>query len=216
MGYGADLRRAWNMLWNPGKESKVSMDIGKALKFYYEIGVLGMVLYWIVGALLIGAGLTIGSSYLPMLPYRPLISYIVFPLLVFSGIFYFLILIPIGIAINAFLYHIVGKYLLNAWNGNYSRTLAAVTFSEMPMVLFFWLVLIPFVRILVAIFAFWQAIILIIALAAQQKTSRIDAFVAVLATLVLAVMFAFMLMAFAVPYFLPYHLYHISSVGYPV
>ncbi len=216
MGYGADLRRAWNLLWNPGKESKASMNISKALKFYYEIGVLGMVLYWIVGTLLIGAGLTIGSYYLPMMPYKPLISYIVFPLLVFSGIFYFLILIPIGIAIDALLYHIVGKYLLNAWNGNYDRTFAAVTFSEMPMVLFFWLVLIPFVRILVAIFAFWQVVILIIALATQQKTTRTNAFTAILATLILALLFAFMVMAFAVPYFLPYRLYHISSFGYPV
>ncbi len=212
----AGLKKAWDMLWNPAKESKLNVDVLGALKFYYKAGILGMLIYWIVGTMLISAGISI-ARYMPLIPYRPyLISYLSFAFLIFSGILYFLILVPIGMIINSLVYHAVGKYLLEAWNGSYEKTFAAVAFSEIPLVLFFWIILLPFVRIFMAIFAFWQIIILIVALSVQQRTSRTDAFVVILATLILSILFAILVMAFAFPSFLPFSMRGVYNNVYPV
>ncbi|MGC8675934.1 MAG: hypothetical protein ACP5T3_00240 [Candidatus Micrarchaeia archaeon] len=208
MSYAEDLRKAWNMLWSPSRESKVNMDVGKALKFYYKIGVLGMIVYFVIGAALIAAGIT-ASSYVPLMQgsaFSAYSSYVSFGLLVFSGLVYFLVLIPISIAINSLLYQLVGRYLLRSWAGDYRKTFTAVTFSYMPLILFFWLMLVPFARILIAIFAFWQIIVLIVALAEQQKTSRTNSFVAILATVILSMIFAMLVVAFLVPSLLPFGL----------
>ncbi|MGC8671839.1 MAG: hypothetical protein ACP5TJ_03025 [Candidatus Micrarchaeia archaeon] len=199
MGYGSDIGKAWNLLWHPERESKQRMDIMSSLKFYYEIGIVGMLAYVFVGVGL----LALGISLLPYTYFIPMqahfLAYSVFLpyyLVVFAGLLVFLVLFPVSIAVNAFLYQLVGKYLLKSWAGDYSRTFAAVTFSYMPVVLFFWLMAVPFLKVLIAVLAIWQIAVLIIALSEQQRTTRQAAFVAWLATLVLVALFAFLIMAF--------------------
>jgi len=202
MTYAQDVKRAWNLLWHPGTESKKSMDISSALKFYYKIGILGLIAFLVVGALLISAGI-VPSGYNTIMPQFVNVPYFSFVVLFTVAVLYFLILIPIGIAINTLIIHAIGKYLLNSWRGDYSKTFAAETLSYSPILLFSWLMLMPILGSLFFIFVIWQVVILIIAIATQQKVSRTNAFVALLATWIFVIAFVVLFLMFTSTALLP-------------
>jgi len=203
MTYAQDVKRAWNLLWQPGTESKKSMDISSALKFYYKIGILGLIAFLVVGTLLISAGI-VPSGYRAIMSQFVNVAYFSFAVLFTGAVLYFLILIPISIAINALIIQAIGKYLLNSWRGDYSKTFAAETLSYSPILLFSWLMLMPILRSLFFIFVIWQAVILIIAIATQQKVSRTNAFVALLATWILVAAFVVLFLMFTSTALLPF------------
>ena len=111
MTYAQDVKRAWNLLWQPGTESKKSMDISSALKFYYKIGILGLIAFLVVGALLISAGV-VPSGYRAIMSQFVNVTYFSFAVLFTGAVLYFLILIPISIAINALIIQAIGGLLM--------------------------------------------------------------------------------------------------------
>ncbi|MCL4382082.1 YIP1 family protein [Candidatus Marsarchaeota archaeon] len=195
-------------LFSPGKESSRKIDLVSAMKMYYSVAAFGFVVAVLVSVLVhyYGGGLGIFhsslynlSSILPGIPYLHAVLYIIM-----MAVLFFL-LIPIGLFINAAIYHAVGKFFLKAWNGGYEKTFVAVVFGEMPALFLFWLMLLPFVKLFaVALICVWEFVILTIALASQHKVDRVKSFAALLATLFIIVAIALLVIGVTVGSFYPY------------
>ncbi len=198
MGMVDDIRLWWNIITNPGKYAGKQMSIGSALKLYYEASIIPLILSLIVG-------LPIASHGMSLMPFTSIfISSGVMLALVLSIIVSLWIIIPIFIFINAFIYHLIGKYVLNAWGKEYNKTFVATLFGALPQLLLYWLLAIPVIDIFAIIVIFvWGAIVLIASLALQQKTTRVNAFVTLIAsgffTLIIAMILISLLYLQAAP-----------------
>ncbi len=173
MNFGEDLKRGYSALLHPGSESKPAFSIGRTLGFYYELTAIPFVLYVVIGYIMASLGLN--TTLMPF--YGSFSSIGVLPALLLTAVLYFWILVPIGLFLDAVIYHLVGRNFLRLWNGNYERTFTAVMFGALPVMLFYWLVSIPVVNALyLGIMGVWGLVVLTVALSNQQKVKRIEAF----------------------------------------
>jgi len=175
-----DVKRAFDVMLHPGKATKKGMSIGEALKFYYMVMIIPLILGVIVSLALNTSDIITGVASA---------AYVIAVLVV--GF-------PIGILVNAGIYHaIIGK-LFKMYKGGYPKAVTAFTFGAMPSVLIYWLTGplgagAAFLRVfgtvgaitgisyaidmvLSAIFGVWAVVVLIIALSNQMIMSRLKAF----------------------------------------
>jgi hypothetical protein len=161
---------------SPGSETKKSMDLGKAFEFYYKASIISFILFLVVAFVLTSTnafGLAFHSSVVYSLMKSANLDLY---LLGFALVFW--IAVPISMLVNAFIYQLVGKHLLGEWKGVYDKTLTAVMFGQLPAMLFAWVFLIPAVSIFyMFVFTIWNMVVFIVALSAQQRVSRVHAFV---------------------------------------
>jgi len=192
MGFGNDLGLVWGIIRNPGKFAGKQMNYLSALKLYYEATIIPFILSLVVGIPIILLGVNIF-----LMPFsKTLISVGLTIAFIIGLVISLWIMVPIGIFINAFIYQIVGKYILNAWNKDYEKTFVATLFGTLPEVFLYWLLLIPLLNaVALAAMVVWSLIVLIISLSLQQKTSRINAFVAIVASVLFVIIIAFLFMA---------------------
>jgi len=171
-----ELKEAVNIMLHPGTATQKERSIRAAIAFYYKVLVVPLILY-IILALAIPK--TTLSSFMP----SPLFTVIL------------LIVSPLGLLAVAGLYHLFGK-LLKVFNNPYSNTFTATVYSTVPYVLFIWLLaftnianlmLLVGIEIIFFIVLIWEIIITIIALANQQKTSRLRAFAVWLVTIIVVI-----------------------------
>ncbi|MCL5106216.1 MAG: YIP1 family protein [Candidatus Marsarchaeota archaeon] len=180
----------------PGKATSGNLDLRKVLKFYFAVATIGFFLFLFFGSLAYHSGVFFRAGAIPLFKSFAISGVNAYAAILISGMAMFFVFIPISAVIDAWLYQIFGKYLLRAWDGNYSKTLIAVLFSMFPMVLGYWILFVPGVRILgFAIIAIWELAILVIALASQHNVSRVNAIVALFTTLVFLVLIALLLIS---------------------
>lgn len=178
-----DLKFLWNLVWDPEKHGKKTMDFGGAVKLYYTLAVFAFIAYVVVGSIAVwlGLGLRGTPSAFPasaLMAFAHAVSYVA---VFWSGVVTFFILLPLGIAIDALIYQLIGRVFLNAWKGTYERTFTALVFSLFPVLLLYWLRVVPVFDALFIILApIWSLIVLVIALSGQQKIRRLDALLIVL------------------------------------
>ncbi|MFP3215154.1 MAG: hypothetical protein RXR32_01205 [Candidatus Micrarchaeota archaeon] len=192
MGFGNDLGLVWGIIRNPGKFAGKQMNYLSALKLYYEATIIPFILSLVVGIPIILLGVNIF-----LMPFsKTLISAGLTIAFIIGLVISLWIMVPIGIFINAFIYQIVGKYILNAWNKDYEKTFVATLFGTLPEVFLYWLLPIPLLNaVALAAMVVWSLIVLIISLSLQQKTSRINAFVVIVASVLFVIIIAFLFMA---------------------
>ncbi|MEM3296911.1 MAG: hypothetical protein QW696_03365 [Candidatus Micrarchaeaceae archaeon] len=215
MGLFENVKRGANSLFCPEKSATGKLSISASLKIYYPIAIISTIIYIALASIMHFYGIVPGGflgNYYSMMGYVHGFGAAGILGKAIGFALFALVLIPIGIFINAAIYHAVGKYLLKAFNGTYEKTFAAATFGEMPLVLFYWLTALPVAGIVfIGIFAVWGIIVFIIALAAQQKTTRVSSAVVLFATVFIVVILAMLFAA----------LYSIASLpktvppGYP-
>jgi hypothetical protein len=170
-----DIAFLWDLMLHPGKASKRSMDVEKALKLYYTLSIIPFILYLVFGLLLSTYGSIAAVRYFPVM-HLPLLASQSALAVVVSAILFFFVLVPIGIAIDAFIYQIIGRTLLNAWNGDFARTFTAVTYAVLPVMFFYWLLWLPVLDgLYLLVVPIWALVILIISLSVQQKVRRTEA-----------------------------------------
>jgi len=191
MGFGNDLGLAWGIIKNPGKFAGKQMSYLSALKLYYEATIIPFILSLVVGIPIIPLGVNMF-----LMPFSNVLIGAGLTIAFIIGLILSLwIIVPIGIFINAFIYHVVGKYILNAWNKDYEKTFVATLFGTLPEVFLYWLLPIPLLNVAAVVaMVVWNLIVLTISLSLQQKTSRINAFVAIVASVLLVIMIAFLFM----------------------
>ena len=189
MGFGNDLRLAWGIIKNPGKFAGKQMNYLSALKLYYEFTIIPLILSLVVGIPIILLGVNMFLMPFSNLPIGAGLTLAFIIGLILS----LWIIVPIGIFINAFIYQIVGKYILNAWNKDYEKTFVATLFGTLPEVFLYWLLPIPLLNVAAVVaMVVWNLIVLTIILSLQQRTSRINAFVAIVASVLFVIIIAFL------------------------
>lgn len=180
----SDLKFAWNLLFNPGVKSKTTRSAIGAIKFYYSVAlvplVLSMVMAYYVG---LSKALPFPLDILTTAaqPDGHLLGAL-FP------IAYLLIGIPLSLVLGSGLYHLVIGKLFKMYKGGYSKPFTAFVYGSIPVVLTYWIAVIPFTRPLVSgAFGLWGFVIEIIALASQLKMSRLRAFGTILLNMAAAI-----------------------------
>ncbi len=188
-----DLKKGFDIMLGPSRHIPKSGGIAGTLKFYYKATfiplLLAVVFAYFLHPTFPGFGMMNG--------YYALASFTLsmYLILLVIGVW---VIIPVSSAVNAFVYHVVGKFFLNVWKGKYDATFNATLLSALPFALLVFLLPIPGIRALYLFFAvFWHMILLTIALAVLQKVKRMEALFALFTTCVAALL-AF---ATAVPFF---------------
>ena len=176
-----ELKEGFNMMLHPDSATQKERKIGGALAFYYKISIIPLILYIIFALVMPKAPTTLGV-------FSGLISGVG----IISGIIDILIFIPIAFFISALIIHIFGK-LFRVFSNPYSNTFTANVYGEVPAILFYWLL--PIMSLLLVIFAIWSFIVLIIAVANQQKTSKLKAFGVIFAPAIIALAIALLFFA---------------------
>lgn len=188
MNFGKDVKKAFNALFHPSKETAVNFSLKRALTFYYKASVIPLVLTVLVGY----AVMSLWSlpSTLPINYMSGMLGGSPLSLLIYTIVILW-IMIPIGFFINAFIYQLVGKRLLKVFKQGYEKTFTAMVFGELPSVMLYWLNVVPLANLIfIIIVAVWSFIMQIIALSVQQKTTRLQALGVLLTTIVLAIIIA--------------------------
>jgi hypothetical protein len=184
MGLYDNMKRGFMSLIHPGEESSGKISIPKALSIYYPVAVIGLILALVMGYL--------SMSHSTALNYSG--SYVKTTILLAA---IYLIIIPIGIFIDAAIYHLIGKYLLKAWRGDYSKSFAAYTFVVIPFLSLYWIGEVPVLKIpITGIIAVWSIIMVVIAFASQHKINRTESAVVMIVTMCILLTMAFIVLGF--------------------
>ncbi|MCL4373960.1 MAG: hypothetical protein M1360_04820 [Candidatus Marsarchaeota archaeon] len=161
-----DFKKALGIMRHPSSV-KTPMSMLDALSFYYGASIIPLIAVIVVGLVLsfaIGAGLL-------------LLTYLVLPVLEL------LVIVPIGIIVDAALYQLFAVRLFKVWHKPYNNTLTATTFAVFPSIMLLWGYNIPVVGSAFSIVAaIWAFIILIISMANMQQVSGLRAFGGLLLT----------------------------------
>ncbi len=177
-----EIRTGINIMLHPTEATKGSKDIGGIFTYYYKLSFIPLVLMIIVMLALVSliGGImnrisVIGSAFAGL----GIFSAIVFPIAILW------VFMPIGFLVSAGLLQIFGK-LSRQFKADYVKTLNAVIYGAVPSILFYWIFFVPLLGGIVnIIMAVWGLIVLIIALANQQKMSAFTALGVVILTAIL-------------------------------
>ena len=164
-----ELKEGFNIMLHPKSATQKERKIGEALAFYYKMSIIPLILYIILALAIPSASAT------------GLFTGFISGPLVRGGILALLVAIPISLFVTAFLYHIFGK-LFKVFSNPYSNTFTAMVYGIVPAILFYWLIPIPLGLLVLIIFEIWAFIVMILALANQQKTSALKAFAVIIVT----------------------------------
>ena len=166
------------------------MSIGELFSFYYKATLIPLILAVLVvgvGGVVIGSTLggvfgSIGTIFGGFLGSGVALLAIIFVILMFW------VLIPIGLIIDAAIFQVFGK-LLGQFKQSYVATLNALIYASFVESLLFFLMIIPFLGIIISIIEIiWAFISSIVWLARFQKISGLMAFVVMfVATIVISI-----------------------------
>lgn len=173
MGYMDTIRDAFGVFLHPKSATSGGMSIGASLKFYYKIMIIPLILGVIVGYLLgstAGIGLTLAGTMAA----------------------YFIILYPLGILVDAGIYHILIGKLFRLYRAGYARVVSAYTYGIIPSIFIAWIAMPLYSThaavmltlsatyvaglVLLAIFTIWSFIVILFALSNQLQISKLKAF----------------------------------------
>ncbi len=183
-----ETKKAWDIITNPGKAT-ATMSMGEALGFYYRASILPVIVAIIVG-FVVGylAGNLLGSVFGSL---GALLSSgtgaAVGLLVAVLAALYLLVLVPVGMVIDAAIYQLFAKVIFKVWKGAFNKTFTAITYGMMPVLLFFWLALIPIVNLLLIVVGLWSIAVFVISLSTQHKVSAWRALGGVVLTWVVVV-----------------------------
>ena len=169
-----DFKDGLDRIIHPNK-NRDKMSIEKAIRFYYRVMVLPLIVSVVLGFIFgsVYGPMGLFSVFGPLSGHGGILSGIL-------GVVYvlltFLVLIPVGIIIDAAILHLFSKLIFRIFKGDISKTVTAVMFGELPLVLFYWLLFIPIVKYVVIILALWSIYVLVVSLAVQHNISKLRAF----------------------------------------
>ena len=187
MGFSKNMRSAWEVYFHPSKVAKSKMDVGSALKYYYQNTIIPALIFIAIGSVIIGLG---ANNIGPTISGANLIEITGIASLIF-GLLYFWVIAPISIFINAFIYQIVGYNLLKVLKPDYEKSFTAVMLGELPTMLMYWLVAIPIAgMVALIVLSIWSIVVFIISLAEQHRIKRTESVIVLLATSMLILIFA--------------------------
>jgi hypothetical protein len=188
-----DYLRFWiDVLAHPGKATKRALGVKAALKLYYLLSiiplVLGLVVVYAVG------------GFNPFSTSSPGMFGFVYPAQsayrLAAGVGYilllFLVIIPLDILINSGIYHLLMGKLFKFYNKDYAKVFTAALYGVLPALLVYWLYPAGLLGlVIIGIFGLWGFIVEIIAFSNQLGMSRFKAFCTFLLYVAIVAVIAF-------------------------
>lgn len=198
-----EIKGGLNIILHPIQATKKERGIKDSIKFYYKLSIIPLALF----ALFI---------FLSLLGTEQMLAVFI-AVLIFQILTYW-ILVPIGLFISALIYHGIGKYLWSFKN-KYANTFAATVYGIVPLVFFMWVPVIFLLNkfkiinnIIDLMFLAWSLIVLVIALANLQDTTKLRSVVVVfLAVLAILLILIFIMLRFHYSW-----IYYTSSLTYGI
>ncbi len=200
-----DLKNGYGSLIHPGDDSRKEISIGETLRTYYSVAVIpfilflvvGSVWYWTYGASVYSCtpaitGVASGLSCGPHQYFSVFNNFIkgavpitgVIGAVLLADVVFLLIVPVIGIFIDSLIYHVIGRSFLKEFKRPWNRTFTGVMYGALPMLALYWLLFIPVVSLIfLGILVVWGFINGIIAIANQQRITRLQSFGVYLVTL---------------------------------
>ncbi|EET89949.1 MAG: hypothetical protein UNLARM2_0393 [Candidatus Micrarchaeum acidiphilum ARMAN-2] len=170
-------RKAFGIMLHPGKNARGALSVGDALKFYYTIAIIPLILGVALSLLTNASFLSVfggfsGSSALGPGAAAPG-GGLYFALYLIA---FFAVLVPLGLLFDTAMYHVIIKSLLKMYNKPYSTAFTAFTYAMIPAVLVYWLLPLGILGYLVILlFGLWSLVIEIISLSNLLSISRLMA-----------------------------------------
>jgi hypothetical protein len=166
---------------HPEKITKSAKTVGDGLALYYKFSVIPLVLLAIVA---FGAGFVLQGVVAATGLVNGLLAGNLVWLAVVAVVLYVWGLIPIGLLIFSVILHWIGKGL-GEWKGDFAATFTAAVYGMFLPLAILWLTVLPIIGGLIQLVAFvWSIYVLVVALANLHKTSRVGAFVVLVASAV--------------------------------
>lgn len=183
-----ELKKAIDVMLLKDKTPK-AMGVGEALGFYYKATLIPMILTIIisviVGTLAIGlisgvlSTVTQSSSVGSLFGLAGVGFGLIFVLFI---VLTYWVITPIGLLIEAAIYHVIGK-LFRQFKEGYNATFNAMVYTAMISSVLLFLMFIPLLGIIIAIIAsIWAFISIIIWIARFQKISGLMSFLILIVT----------------------------------
>jgi hypothetical protein len=186
-----EAKWTWGMMFSPGRFTKKRMSIGDALGFYYRLVIIPLIISLILGVLVGVAASAVLSHFVGILGFFGGLGTAAVAIGVVAMLL--LVFIPIGMFISAALLHFFGKYVFRQFRSDYQATFAAVVYGEAPVILFFWIAIIPVIGLLYILIDIWGFIVEIFALSNLQKTSKLSVVGVMIGTVVVILVIAIIL-----------------------
>jgi hypothetical protein len=194
VGLAKDFRAGLDMMFRPIENTKKSMSVGAAYKWYYRATVIPLIVLILVALALVSvfAVASLASVFGTSIFSLGVLAAIVAPIV------FMWVLVPIGIFVKGGIYHIVGRWS-GQFKGDFSKSLTAAMFGEIPAVFFLFVLLIPGSAVLYLLFAIWSLIVLVLGFSNQQKVHWTVALgVVVVAVVIIAALVGLLAAVFAV------------------
>lgn len=167
-----DLKKAIDIIMHPGKSTAKKMKIVDSYKLYYKVSVVPAIIFVILATL---ATSVIASLFASI----GISAGVATAALVLLGLVFLWILAPIELLIDAAILHLFGKFLLKTFKGTFEDTFAGLVYGQLAVLSLFWVALIFFLispvltLLILVLLALWGIVVMIIALANLNKTSRL-------------------------------------------
>ena len=201
MGFSETLKEAFNAILHPKDGTTQSRSVSGALKFYYMVMiiplVLGIVLSYLLGGSTLGL-VAVGTIALSLI-----------------------IMIPLSILISGGIYYVIIGMLFKMFKADYSKVVTAFTYAVIPYLFLIWIIT-PLTSSLSSlaeigigleiIAIIWSFITLLFALSNQLSISKLKAFgTLLLESIILGIISFIIVFALGVSLLAP--LLHTSSVA---
>ena len=200
------MKNGYGSLIHPGDDTKRDLSIGGTLRVYYTVAIIPFILFLIVGSVWYGtygagvyncpsvtAGQPISSINCGPHNYFSVFNSFISRVAPTTGaigavfladIVFLLVIPPIGIFIDSLIYHLIGRSFLKEFKKGWSKTFTGVMYGALPALTFYWLLFIPVVGVIfLGIMAVWGFVNAVIAIANQQRITRLQSFGVYLVTL---------------------------------
>lgn len=201
MGFSETLKEAFNAILHPKDGTTQSRSVSGALKFYYMVMIipliLGIVLSYLLGGSTLGL-VAVGTIALSLI-----------------------IMIPLSILISGGIYYVIIGMLFKMFKADYSKVVTAFTYAVIPYLFLIWIIT-PLTSSLSSlaeigigleiIAIIWSFITLLFALSNQLSISKLKAFgTLLLESIILGIISFIIVFALGVSLLAP--LLHTSSVA---
>ncbi len=202
MSFVKDLNY-YRSIFSPGKYLSKNFDIGNALSLYYRLSIIPILLSFLVGLLVAYTDPSATHVFTPL--FSSLSIFVGASIAVIASTLITLwVIVPICIFINAFIYHMFGKYFLKTFKFKYGKTFTGTMFGVFPLLFLYWLLFVPKLSVIVLpVVGVWEFIVLVIAMSSQQKISRLQSFGVLVASDLIILMLVFTAFAIGFASLLP-------------
>ena len=147
---------------------------------YYKAIIIPLIITLILATALIISGYNLSSSFasefIPYVAGNYLNLFGVYFIVGISIIFFYLVFAPFCIMVFSILFHIINKHIFRVISYGHTQSFNASIYGALPLLLFFWILIVPQLYLITYVLLIWSIIIFIFAISSYHRISKVKAF----------------------------------------